>query len=427
MSLEYKNGLLTWDHVAIEEIVNSFETPLHIGCSVEADNAYHKFIDQFLDLDIPLEVHYSVKTNPFPPYLKKLAQLGCKFETVGIWEYDLLKKCGVKDEDIVHTGNTYPFKDQSIPDFRFIAIATKNQLLNIVQSKISRPRNIAITINPGLTQARWDITLNTSRKGNPLGFKYNSEEFHQILSIIQNHPDKVRLMGVQMHLGTNIKSVTPYIKALKILKKSIEKLCSLGYPIETMDIGGGFNLKSTPLMELPMMAKTLLGFRITGRFQNKKEGYLERMAEQISLILEELKSKGINLKSVVAEPGRILSGSSQMIVVTVMDIIKKGKRTYILCDAGAMSLSPMLLTEIHEVRAVRKRGSENDLRSYEILGLLPTSLDRVSVFSLLPKVEVGDKLAVLDTGAYFISMHNSFNGKLPQKIWIEEGAYCEIV
>lgn len=62
---------------------------------------------------------------------------------------------------------------------------------------------------------------------------------------------------------------------------------------------------------------------------------------------------------------------------------------------------------------------DGELLRYRVLGNLPTSLDRVSASALLPAMRAGDRIAVLDTGAYFVSMNNTFIGPRPPVIWIE--------
>lgn len=124
---------------------------------------------------------------------------------------------------------------------------------------------------------------------------------------------------------------------------------------------------------------------------------------------------------VAAEPGRLLSGPCQLILLTVQDIIqRKNRKDVIFCDAGAMSLSPMLLTEQHAVLSLFAKRRET--KNYEVLGMLPSALDRVAASAELPEMSIGDRIAVLDTGAYFLPMNNHFSGPLPPVAWIENGA-----
>jgi diaminopimelate decarboxylase len=79
----------------------------------------------------------------------------------------------------------------------------------------------------------------------------------------------------------------------------------------------------------------------------------------------------------------------------------------------------MLVIERHLVMAVRDPGGNR--RRYRVLGNLPSALDRVSASAVLSEMRPGDHIAVLNTGAYFVSMNNTFGGPRPPLVWIENG------
>jgi diaminopimelate decarboxylase len=83
-----------------------------------------------------------------------------------------------------------------------------------------------------------------------------------------------------------------------------------------------------------------------------------------------------------------------------------------------MSLSPMFLTEAHSILPLVERDGVSF--EYSVLGNLPSSLDKVSSRVKLSRVEKGDRLAVLDTGAYFTSFNNNFAGPRPGVVLIDD-------
>ena len=135
--------------------------------------------------------------------------------------------------------------------------------------------------------------------------------------------------------------------------------------------------------------------------------------------VERLDRLGLRPRTLLAEPGRALSGPCQMVLLSVTEVVDRGSQgSFLICDAGSMALSPMLLTQAHRVMALHDR--EGDRICYQVLGPLPTSLDRVSSGVFLPKMRPGDRLAVLDAGAYFVSMNNTFGGPRLPVVWIEQ-------
>jgi diaminopimelate decarboxylase len=78
----------------------------------------------------------------------------------------------------------------------------------------------------------------------------------------------------------------------------------------------------------------------------------------------------------------------------------------------------MLLTEWHRVLPLQKKSGNE--RHYTVLGTLPSALDQVAHSVTLPEMEQGDRIAVLDTGAYFLPMSPRFSGPLPPIVWIDD-------
>ena len=58
--------------------------------------------------------------------------------------------------------------------------------------------------------------------------------------------------------------------------------------------------------------------------------------------------------------------------------------------------------------------------NYTLLGNLPTTLDKLSASASLPPIREGDRLALLDAGAYFVPMNNNFAGPRPAIFLIDD-------
>ena len=86
-----------------------------------------------------------------------------------------------------------------------------------------------------------------------------------------------------------------------------------------------------------------------------------------------------------------------------------------------MSISPMFLVEKHKILPLVNNKSKK--QRYCILGNLPSSLDSVSAKEYLPVINKGDKLAVLNTGAYFVSFNNNFAGPKPPIVLIDRSSH----
>lgn len=422
---EYVNTRLTWYGSDLTRLADRFGTPLHVGCSEAAADSYRSFMEPFSRAGIPMEIFYSVKTNPVPRFLERLYRSGSGFEIVAGWEYRMLREMGVADDRILYTGDIEDaVTDKNLPGFRLVTVSTPGQLQKLadLQKETGQSVRMGLTINPNLMRGFWDITLNTSRKGSPLGFHLSSDHFEKAVRTISAQPG-LELVGLHMHLGSAIHSAKPFLKGIDTMAKAAFKLKKSGITISMLDIGGGFGLPTAPMMKIRSMVSSLLGINSSGSKKKKEGENLELIAQKLTKTIANLKAGGVGIEMVAAEPGRLLSGPCQMIILEVRDVIHKGGRHYLLCDAGAMSLSPMLLTEDHRILPLQQKDGP-EIR-YEVLGKLPSALDRVSPSAMLPDMRVGDRIALLDTGAYVVSMNNTFNGPRPPIAWIEDGRVQE--
>lgn len=413
----YQNGSLEWYGHKLSDIADKLGTPMHLGCTEAASDSYRSFLHPFKRYGLSVQVCYSVKTHPLPAYLKTIYRQGSQFETVSGWEYRLLRKMGVGNRNIIHTGDP----SETSKQIQLAVIATRGQLDQAISwAMADKVDNISvgITINPHLRRGLWDITLNTGTRRSPLGFHPSSKDFNEVIRKIKDTPG-MTLKGLHMHLGSAIHSPKPFMQGIDTLASAALSLKKQGVAITMLDIGGGFALPNAPMMKVRKMIPSLLGMSGKKNASNNVSVYLDSIARHLSETISKLNYEGIFITSVVAEPGRILSGPSQLTIFTVTDIISKNGKYFLVCDAGAMSISPMLLTEEHRVLPLIKR--EKPERTYSVMGKLPSALDRISGSVTMPELRCGDRIAVLDTGAYIISMNNTFNGPRPPIAWLENG------
>jgi diaminopimelate decarboxylase len=161
--------------------------------------------------------------------------------------------------------------------------------------------------------------------------------------------------------------------------------------------------------------------RSTGSRSTPNQGALLReVAEYVSETFTRLRKASVPLEEIQLEPGRILSGPAQVLLVSVREAVERtGGAPYLLCDGGAMSLSPVLWTEVHRLLPLRE-GNGTASRTYKVLGNLPSTMDTLSRGARLPRLAAGDRLALLDAGAYLVPFNNNFAGPRPGVLVLDE-------
>ncbi len=420
---EYKDGQLCWSDCDLNAIADDHGTPVHVGNTSVVGQSVRAFREPFLAHGLPLQIRYSVKTNPLPLFLDLLSNLDVGFEVVSGCEQRLVQSIGVPADRIVVTGYSHDRQlvaaDGSSAS-QMISLSTTQQLEMVrdAASLSSSRIPVGLTLNPGLRRGRWDISLNNSRPRGPLGFKSGSSEFYACLRTIEES-QHLELVGFHMHLGSGIQSAKPFSAGLRQLENSILEATRAGHVIRILDIGGGFGSPTAPVLSVRNVVGPFFGLPQFRKSSARFDLLLHRVAKEVTRVFNRLKRCDLSPPVLLAEPGRLLSGPCQLIILSVEDVIRRGKKNYLLCDGGAMALSPMLVTEKHDVRPLRL--TDGPSRPHDILGKLPTALDQVARNVPLPEMRTGDRIALLDTGAYFLSFNNTFSGPRPAVVWIDNG------
>lgn len=421
--LDYKNSILHWDSTNLEKVADTFGTPVFVFCSRVLQQSVEKFYAPFRSENIPIVNYFSVKTNPISRFLQALLSMGMGAEIISPFELWLCKKLGFTGDKIIVTGVRYEENYcleivTTSPRMWILESLNQVEYLQKLSKKFNQPINIGLRICPELRTSRFNMFLSSGSSRAPFGFRYNSDEFERALKIVSLNP-LFSFVGYHFHLGSAITKNTPYQKALSCLENIVVEKANQGFVPRTINIGGGFGLKGVPVLGPVGLLRSK--FHQKSMSSEKKDTLLPDIARVLRLFAERLNKNGIEIKSFFSEAGRYISGPSQLIVLSVQEIIRRNTLIYAICDGGAMSLSPMLFFESHAVLPLicQNRPHEN----YSIIGNLPSQLDVVLRSALLPQLQCGDKIAVLDTGAYFYSFSNNFAGPRPPVVIVKEGQF----
>ena len=422
MDVFYKKATLHCQNRPLSELAEKFGTPLYVISKQAAQASVRNFLISFKEISVPVKLHYSVKTQPVPGFLQIIKEEGQSVEVISEHELILCRKLGFRWEDIVINGpaKSIPFlRKVKNSDVKMVVIESLSDLerLNTAVENAARPLNVGVRICPGFSLTKLKPTLNSGAKHSPYGFQVDSDELKAVLDQIK-HNLLFRFVGFHVHLGSGIRSGRPYKKAFSVLEKAIKEAHEMGLKSQFIDIGGGFGLATAPILNVHQLMKSTL-FKRQVEFSALNNGsVLNEVARHLEVMLSHLRSSGIRIKEILTEPGRIISGPSELLILSILDVIEQPEGyNYLICDGGAMSLSPLLFTEYHKIMPLNS-GNGRSL-NYTVLGNMPSTLDKLSSSVHLPRLRTGDRIALLDTGAYFVSMNNNFAGPRPAIVLID--------
>ena len=139
------------------------------------------------------------------------------------------------------------------------------------------------------------------------------------------------------------------------------------------------------------------------------------------VLLDEVASTKLNL---IVEPGRWIVGPAGVLVARVVDVKRQDvDRYFVVLDAGMSEfMRPALYKAFHQIRPLSP--GLGGLVTCDIVGPICETSDVMGIGRTMPLPEVGDLLAVLDTGAYGATMASNYNRHpLPAEVVVEEGRW----
>jgi diaminopimelate decarboxylase len=425
--LERHGGDLYWGGCSLPELALNYGTPAYIVNADLLKQCYDELLGCFQNEGFSTRLFYSYKTNPIPRVLKNLAALGCGAEVISEFEFWLAMQLGLRGDCIIVNGchKTKQLLRQAISsNAALINVESLDDLLLVqaIASEVSKEVRIGMRINPCLPKRSFDFTLFAGTRGNPAGFRPAEQEWKQALQVLRKDP-LLHVRGLQFHIGSGIRDSRPYINALTTALEMWTDLLHAGFHPTVLDMGGGFGIPALHGLNLMEAVRFFVWNRPPKlRQASKRNGLITEIAQNSSRILQRYaRDKGVPVPDVYLEPGRALTGPSQLLLLQVKSLRRRpGGNATAICDAGAMSLSLLLLAEQH--RIIRVSGNpDGPNKTYNLVGNLPAPLDLVGLRQQLPVLSPGDVLAVMDVGAYFTALGNNFAGPRLPVILIEQG------
>lgn len=425
--LERRDGNLLWAGCSLTDLARDHGTPLYVVNASLLKDAHDAIRRPFDAEGLETRLFFSYKTNPVPAVLRCLTRLGCGAEVISTFELWLAARLGVAGRDMIINGTwkSPELLQQAVQrDVGLINLEGLDELrrLQTIVPESGRCVRIGLRINPCLSTSPFDFTLASGARSSHAGFRRESRAWADALRLVRGEP-RFELTGLQFHIGSGVRSSRPYAAALRVALEMWTDLLEMGFHPTVLDLGGGF------------AARTLKEFSLAEAirfFAWKRSPGIPRGAEGLDLPADVARAcsrllrryacaRGVPVPTIFLEPGRALVATSQLLLLRVVDLRTRPRgRPVAVCDAGALSLSPLLFSEGHAVLHAGGPRPGPPVH-YDILGNLPAPLDLVALGQKLPRIETGDILAVMDAGAYFTSLGNNFAGPRPPIVLIENG------
>ncbi len=386
-----------------QSLAEQFGTPLY----VYNENILRERCREFLKLSTHdgFRINYSAKANTNPHLLKIIQEEGCRIDAMSPGELLLDLKAGFTSDKILYVCN-------NVSDDELKFALSHNLLISVDSlSQIERlcmlnPNGkIMVRFNPGIGAGH---SAKVVTGGKETKFGVDPEKLPQVLEILEKY--KVRLAGINHHIGSLFMDGADYINAAKVLMDLATRLPHLD-ELEIIDFGGGFGIPYEKYDEKP-------------RFD------LEAFSKLLDATLEEW-SKKHNYKGLFyLEPGRYIAAECGLVLGSVFVHKDNSDKYYVGTDLGFNVLArPMLYDSFHDVEIYRKNGSPDDVCIEQtIVGNICESGDIIAKNRSLPLLKEGDTIAMLDAGAYGFVMSSNYTSRLrPAEVLIKADGTAKLI
>jgi diaminopimelate decarboxylase len=391
----YVGNKLFCEGVAVESLAKKYGTPLYVYSQRTLTGHFQK-LDAAMS---PVEhlVCFAAKSNSNLSVLRTLANLGGGFDIVSGGELRRViaaggdpRKCvfagvGKTEEEIEFAlrRGIYCFNAESEPEL---------QRINRIAARLKKIAPVAVRVNPGV-EAHTHAKITTGTYENKFGIQFEQVEgVYARAGKLKN----LRLRGLQMHIGSQLTSVSPFEQAVKKVLPLVQKL-KAKHALEFFSIGGGLGIVYEPALASGAAAwwKTAAAKNIL-----TPEKYAARL-------LPLLKPLGLKI---LMEPGRFISGNAGILVARVEYVKRTGRKNFVIVDAAMNDLiRPAFYDSHHEIVPLSKKGGATI--SSDVVGGICESGDYFCKDRPLPKVGEGDYLALMSAGAYGFVMASNYNAR----------------
>ena len=328
-----------------------------------------------------MHIHYAIKANPMPEVVNFTQTLVDGLDVASGKELGVALKSGIDAKEISFAGPGKSIEELQLAVESGITInlesETELQRVISIGEKTGHTPQVALRINP-------DFELKTSgmkMSGGPKQFGVDAEISVDIIK-------KIISSGINFK-GLHIFSGSQNLKPEAIIEaqtKTFELAAKLAEQSDTslfkLNIGGGLGIPYFP---------------------GEKPLPLEPIGENLHLLLDQYRAKFTDTIFIM-ELGRFIVGECGVYISKVID--KKSSRgsTFLIINGGlhhhlaASGNFGQVIRKNYPVTVANKIGGEIETAS--AVGPLCTPLDVLAQDMDLPKAEIGDYIAVFNSGAY---------------------------
>ena len=395
----YRGGVLHAEAVDLTLLADAVGTPFYCYSSATIERHYKVFAGAFADVDAL--VCYAMKANSNQAVIATLAHLGAGADVVSEGELLRARAAGIAPDKIMFSGVGKTARELALAvDQNILCVNVESEaeleLLAAIARAKGRRADISIRVNPDV-DAKTHRKIATGKAENKFGIpiSHARDVYARAAKL-----DGVRIVGVDMHIGSQIVELDPFGDAFTLLADFVGVLRADGHTISHVDLGGGLG--------------------IPYREDNEPPPDPDAYAAVVKHATQNLGCK------LIFEPGRLIVGNAGILVTRVLYLKRGEAKTFIIVDAGMNDLiRPTLYDAHHDIRPVREPVVGAPRITADVVGPVCESGDFLALDRSLVEPRAGDLLAVMTAGAYGATQSGTYNSRpLIPEVLVRQGEWA---
>jgi diaminopimelate decarboxylase len=405
-SFRYSQGQLFCENVSLQALAQKHGTPLYVY-SKDTITGHFTRLDEALG-ELDHLICYAVKANSNLAVLSTIAKLGGGFDIVSAGElYRVIKaggdagKCtfagvGKTRAEIVYAleQGVYCINAESEAELSYI---------NHVAGEIGKKAPVAVRVNPNV-DAKTHAKITTGKSENKFGIDF--DRIGEVYARIASEMPNLEIRGLQMHIGSQLTSVDPYVEAVKKISPLVTEM-KAKHHIQFFSIGGGIGINY----------KQSLDSGDAAWWQENSEVHPLTIQNYAESVVPLLKPLGLRI---LCEPGRFMVGNAGVLLTQVLYEKRGGAKTFKIVDAGMNDLiRPTLYEGWHQIVPL-KQPTTKETEIVDVVGPICETGDYLAQNREIPIVKEGDYIAAMSAGAYGFTMASNYNTRpMPAEILVD--------
>jgi len=373
-------GGLACEGIPLERIAREVGTPTYVYSSAMVRDRFVR-LDEAL-ADVPHRIHYTLKANSNAGLLRLLKELGAGVDVVSGGELFRALRLGFTGDDIVFGGvgkTDKELREAVQAGVKLVNAESEAEVraLDQLAGEEGLTARVGLRVNPEVTVDSSHRYIKTGERGAKFGIPF--DEVLDVARVAASLPN-VALHGLDMHIGSQLFRIDPYVDGVERLTGLLDAIRSEGIDtLRYLDIGGGLGVSYSDEVSPDL-----------GRFARA--------------LVKRVVPTGLTL---LMEPGRFIVGNAGVLLTRVLYRKHSGGRDFLITDAGMTELiRPSHYDAYHRIESVRPNGQS---MTADVVGPICESGDFLALGREMDDATAGDLLAVHDVGAYGYVMASNYN------------------